>query len=229
MSTTVYGLFTIDDPKRIRYVGQTKQKLQRRLVQHRYQSKNTMRKTPVGKWIQKHKGKIGIKVLKGNATWNIDEIKLISFFRKTSTDLLNVCDGGMGNQKEFNTEEHKMKISQSMIGMNKSKQHCENISNGRKGIVFSEETRNKMRNSRIGVEPKNKGIKLSKEERINISRLRNGTPIQVINKHTKKIIGTWPSIAICSEELGIHRNSINNVLAGRANSVSNYIVRRTGV
>ena len=55
--------------------------------------------------------------------------------------------------------EYRKKLSQSLTGKKKSKKHAQHISEGRKGIVFSEEQRKKIGDSKRGVSTSLKGKK----------------------------------------------------------------------
>ena len=224
----VYGLVSSDEPNRIRYVGQTKRSLGRRLILHRYQAKNVMKNTPVGRWIQSEKergNEIQIVCIVEDAIWNKTEIEVIARFK----DLLNRTKGGQGHYGSPQTALHKSRIRSALIGKKKSKQHAENIRKAKIGFRHSEAVKMAMGWHTVGVSPVNKGKKMTRQERIEISRLRGGTSILVLQKDTMKKVGIWPSISICSQELGVHRNSIGNVLAGRANFAGDYVMKRVGV
>lgn len=85
----VYGL--IDGFGDIRYIGQTKSPLAKRLAYHFKDAKQG--KTPLHKWIQSSPG-IDIFLIDGNATWDVSEILYIDRFRREGHDLVNVLRGG---------------------------------------------------------------------------------------------------------------------------------------
>ena len=66
-----------------------------------------------------------------------------------------------------NTTDSNIKRSNSLKGKPKSKSHCENISKGRKGIIFTPEHRDNISKS-------HKGLKHSKEHKQNISKSLKG-------------------------------------------------------
>lgn len=220
MSTVVYGLYALNGPDQIRYVGQTKQSINKRLTQHRYHSKTLMKKTPVGKWIRKHNGEIGIRVLKDKAVWNVDEINTIKEYR-CNGNILNICDGGMGNQKEYLTQAHKDSISKSMSGKKKSNSHSRNIRLGKIGIKFSTEHKNKMSIAQIG-NTSAKGSIRSRELREQVSKTKGSKPFKVICKKTGIVVGTWINKSECAKEINIKRTSINNVLCGYSKTTRKY-------
>jgi len=215
----------------IRYIGQTKLPLGRRLTLHKYQSTNACKKTAIGKWIRSKKSKdiqIEIVLLRDKAIWNDDEIETIARYRRAGRKLLNLTSGGCGHFGTKLSEETKRKISIALKGKKKSKEHAANISKGKKGYNPTTETREKMRQAQLGKIPANKGSKLTREDREKISVLRGGKPIRVTDKLTGENIGVWQSVSLCAEDLKIHRNAINNVLANRAKSVGSYFVERAG-
>lgn len=219
--STIYGLIKKSEPGRIRYIGQTSQLINKRLTQHRYHSKTLMKNTPVGKWIRKYRNEIEIVVLKENAEWNIDEIKFIKEYRSLETNLLNICNGGSGNQKDFITQEHKEAISSKLTGVAKTKEHCKNISNGRKGIKFSNQHKNNLVKSHIGNNSA-KGSVRSKQLREQVAIKKGSKPFIVLCKETGKKIGQWINKNQCALDLGIHKSSVHNVLSGWASSTKHY-------
>lgn len=92
---TVYGLFLLSEPEKIRYVGQTRRTLEERFSNHLKfrRSRNTH---PIQRWLKKHRGNVGIRSLVQDAIWNVTEIETIKKFREQGTPLLNVSTGGNG-------------------------------------------------------------------------------------------------------------------------------------
>lgn len=137
---TIYGLTSSDAPETVRYVGQTWQKLNRRLVLHRYQSKNITAHTPVGKWIRSKLEKglsINIISLKENAKWDSDEIVMIKELKAQGANLLNLSEGGQGTHPQKLGPEARKKISKALKGKPKSAAHKAAMSLGRMGMRFS--------------------------------------------------------------------------------------------
>jgi GIY-YIG catalytic domain len=86
---SVYGLAAQDG--RIRYIGQTRLDLDRRLRSH-FKYANT-HSTKLAKWIN---GSLGVHIvlIDDNATWNVSEILWIDHYRRNGADLVNVLRGG---------------------------------------------------------------------------------------------------------------------------------------
>lgn len=224
----VYGLYSNKNSNVIKYIGQTTMPLNKRVALHRYQAKNINANAPVGKWIvsEINKGnKILIKPLVKNAIWNVTEINTIAKYK----NILNQTKGGQGHLGLSLSESHKNKISKSLKGRKipeKQKKYLSKIMTGRK---MSLEIRNKIRDANKGRIPINKGQKMTRDERINISKLRGGKPVIVYDKFTNIKIGVWPCISICADELNLNPRSISSVLSGKTKSVGNYTVKRLGV
>ena len=92
---TVYGLYSHGEC-RIRYVGQTRGELNKRLRQH-VTAANDCGDSPVHRWIRKvEKSGIAIQIaaLEGKARFNLAEMTWIAFFRSVYPDLLNILHGG---------------------------------------------------------------------------------------------------------------------------------------
>jgi len=229
MSTKVYGLFTLDDPTIIRYVGQTKLSISRRLILHKNQSKNATNHTPVGQWIQKHRGQIGIRVLKENAERNTDEIKMISKFRKLGIKLLNVTDGGDGNAFIELSKEHKQKISEALKGKPKSKEHIENFRKARTGKGLWTDERKKSHSQKTkGKKTKQWKRRMSVEECNQLAMNRGSKPFTCIDIRTSKEIGKWCNIAQCARDLKLHETSIRNILKNKQQTTKNYTFNYLG-
>lgn len=85
----VYGMAA--DDGRIRYVGQTRMTLNRRLAYHFKNS--TESNSLVNRWLRGAKG-VDIILLDDNATWDVSEILWIERLRLQGADLLNQTRGG---------------------------------------------------------------------------------------------------------------------------------------
>ncbi len=95
----VYGLCGPDG--RVRYIGQTRQRLEDRLQYFYKQIANKRiakeRLTPVEKWVDSlsfHGIDAQIMPIDTNATWDVSEIIYIERYRAAGFDLLNVTRGG---------------------------------------------------------------------------------------------------------------------------------------
>lgn len=163
---TIYGLISSDAPEAIRYVGQTWQRLSRRLVLHRYQSKNVTAHTPVGKWIRsklENGLEIRIIVLKENAKWDTDEIKMIRELKAKGCKLLNLSEGGQGTHPQKLSTEARAKISKALKGKPKSAEARKNMSLCRIGKPLSEAHRKSLSES-------HKGIPMSEKNKKELSK-----------------------------------------------------------
>lgn len=125
----VYGLSSSEDG-RIRYVGQTKNTLGRRIAGHRRHSR--LRTNPVNKWISEvlnSEHKLQIEVLQDNAIFDISEIEWISFFKCICDDLFNEQSGGVngGGHKRSEVTIAKMTESKKRDAPLYSKLTIENV------------------------------------------------------------------------------------------------------
>jgi len=92
----IYSLSSTSNNE-VRYIGQTTQKLNRRLSQHICYAKK--KATAVTKWIMRELElgfKININLLNDNAVFNLTEIEAIKDYRLKGFRLLNLTDGGEG-------------------------------------------------------------------------------------------------------------------------------------
>lgn len=93
----IYGLYHVDDPTRIRYVGQTCRGINVRMRQHRHFAKAD-EPFPVYRWIRKHGvDAVGVAVLEvvpSRSDLNVAEQRWIAQFGGIKA-LLNAREGGM--------------------------------------------------------------------------------------------------------------------------------------
>lgn len=85
----VYGL--LDATGQIRYVGQTRTSLAKRLERHFTDALKA--NSPVCKWLRQTRD-VQIFMIDSNATWDVSEILWIDRYRRDGHDLLNVVRGG---------------------------------------------------------------------------------------------------------------------------------------
>lgn len=85
----VYGL--IDGFGKVRYIGQTRTSLTKRLERHFADADSG--NSPVCRWIRTTPG-IQIFMIDSNATWDVSEILWIDRYKRDGHDLLNVVRGG---------------------------------------------------------------------------------------------------------------------------------------
>lgn len=85
----VYGL--IDGYGAIRYIGQTRSDLQRRLALHLKDCRKS--DSPVNVWLR---GALDVNIfmIDSNATWDVSEILYIDRYRREGHELTNVLRGG---------------------------------------------------------------------------------------------------------------------------------------
>ncbi len=92
--TTVYGLY--DAQGNLRYIGQTRSSLTKRLAQHYSDSSKGL--YPVHWWIAGvlQRGEtVDIRVIKAKAIWDVDEVVQIDKAIKAGSQLLNQTRGGV--------------------------------------------------------------------------------------------------------------------------------------
>lgn len=97
-NTVIYALYSTEDNKD-RYVGQTVQKIERRISQHLHEALKRDKKTRVANWIRKAISsgyEIKFRILQANAVYNESEKEWIKKLRENGTDLVNLTDGGEG-------------------------------------------------------------------------------------------------------------------------------------
>ena len=127
----IYGLFALDEPHRIRYIGLTTQGLKTRLTQHLSDGEVRAR-LPVHLWIKKHgRASIGAIVLataEDPAELPALEMALIAEHGGDRDELLNRTDGGEGPNGYVYTEEHREKQRQARIGFVNSEETLKRMS-----------------------------------------------------------------------------------------------------
>lgn len=174
MKTKIYGL--TDENGMIRYVGKTRQPLQKRFHRHMADARNG-RMTHNHTWIRSvlSKGRlpgiVSIEEAEGNG--DSEEMKWIALFWKYGVDLTNATDGGEGGHGFRMSEENKDRLRKRMTG-NKfclglkqtperkraqslalkgkphSPEHNRHVSIARKGYKMTEEQKEKLRLANLG-------------------------------------------------------------------------------
>jgi hypothetical protein len=168
----IYALRLTDDTT-YRYVGLTRQKLEARLWQHRNTAANGS-ELPVSRWIRKHGGDaIEILLIEECDLAVVGEREkfYISYFESLGHPLLNITIGG-GTSKPTTDEirrncseaqrrrtdvrggkplsdAHRKKLSEALKGRVRSDEERMAISNGRKGIKFTDEHIENLRTSHL--------------------------------------------------------------------------------
>lgn len=164
----IYTLSLVSDSEVIRYVGQTKQSLHRRLQGHK---RDTIRgKHHVNNWFRKNLGNILITEIDSCETVeesNKLEINYIKLFKACGAKLTNIHEGG-------NNHKRMKPLSQESI---------ERMRRASKGRTWTEEHRQKYIKARKGVKATPEAI-----ENNRLSHLGKGTKsISVCNLQTKEI------------------------------------------
>lgn len=91
----------------VRYIGQSKQSAEKRLIQHMQAATRVTAEAPgdrVTAWIAsvvRLGGNVEIIVIDRNATWNVTEVQLIAQYRADGHPLMNVLDGGLDTLKDL--------------------------------------------------------------------------------------------------------------------------------
>ena len=159
---SIYGLFSSEDDI-IRYIGQTKNSVTSRVREHLREAflKECFhyRKS---KWIRKVLSKgfqVQFIVLKENAIWNVDEVRITERHRKEGFDLTNLTDGGGGilnpsseTRKRIGksslgrvwSNESKARLSRLYLGKKRSKESAEKSGKARLGQKRNPEQRKRM-------------------------------------------------------------------------------------
>jgi hypothetical protein len=155
----VYGLSSSRNHE-LRYIGQTTQKLSKRLDSHIHCPKRS-RQRYVWRWINKERREghqIEIVPILTNAVWHESEKLLIAAYRKAGARLVNLTDGGEGVLGRKLSEEGRKKISLAHKGREKSPEHLAKIlavNAARAGKPLSEEHKAKVAAAHKGKRPKN--------------------------------------------------------------------------
>lgn len=182
----------------MRYIGQTKKSLERRLYLHIWKSLKGNYKSYLYDWIRSvyaNGFEVKVGLLVDGAIWNITEMEQIKKYKDLGYKLTNLTDGGGGCLGIRHTESSRKNMSISKKGMKykpMSEQGKRNLSVAHKGKVgvnlgkrFSDEWRENIRKGGLGnknasgkrseevkarMKGINKGIKRSKEFKENLSK-----------------------------------------------------------
>lgn len=136
----VYGLRRADD-RQVRYIGQTHQPLEQRLIRHLSDARKESNKYHRAVWVRKAMAdnvQVEIVPLIENAKWDSDEKRLIAQYKKAGVDLVNGTKGGKGRASWRVSPEFREKRRLAMLGNTTRKgkrvsaQGRKNISEGHK-------------------------------------------------------------------------------------------------
>ena len=139
----IYYLIS-DTENIIRYVGQTKSTLRKRLSGHRSEDKHNPHKNS---WMGIHKKNVRIVLIEENIPTlqeaNAREIYWIAYYRDLlgKRTLLNQTDGGDGTTGRRKTEIEKKNLSERNKGKILTDEHKQKISESEKGCICNEYTK----------------------------------------------------------------------------------------
>ncbi len=155
----VYGLYSTEKPKDIRYVGQTVQKVETRFRSHLYDVNRVSKRRPLLDWIKnvQRKGfRVEFTILNQKATWEKSEKFLIKKLSNQGYKLLNLTDGGEGTLGWIPSKKWRANISKINTGRKWNKKrrqrHSEYMKKNHplRGKKMSLESRKKMSIAKLG-------------------------------------------------------------------------------
>lgn len=210
----IYTLSSSENEDFIRYIGKTKDKLERRLSGHKSAAKKALKegdtKNHNYNWMNsviKNGYSIIIKEVDSmefeiDEDWKWFEAYWISQFKTWGFKLNNLTDGGDGNQNQYFSKESIEKRTAKI-----------------RGIPRDEKTRKKISES-------NKGKKKSKEHiehtREGIIKLQ-GKPIVQLDLKTGEFIKEWRCIAEAADFYGVDRTSLGRCCQGKFKKSAGYL------
>lgn len=205
----IYSLSSSRNANIIRYVGKTKQTLNRRLTEHYRNAKNFKKQNYTHNynynWINKELSE-GFKIIISlieicdSSVWKEREIYWIAYYRNI-TNLTNLTDGGDGNNNQVMTEESNLKRSHALMGRKRPIEDCIAISKGSLGKKLTNEHKENVRNAIIKLQDRK------------------------INQYDLKgvFIKQWNSIIEPARILNIQATSIQYCCKGKYKKAGNYI------
>lgn len=202
-------IYSLNDPDtlQIRYIGKTVNSLKKRLSGHITWAKYPRNKTHIANWVRfllKENKRPIICLIEevSDDLWIEREQYWIAFYKDI------ICNHSIGGEPGgvgyICTQIHKDKISSSLLGRKRSKEECENISKGKKGMIVKESTKEKLRQYNLGK-------KQSLECRIKKSKF----PVLQINSKTDEILAEYPTLGFAQEITGFLKGNIVSVISGR--------------
>jgi hypothetical protein len=145
--------------------------------------------------------------------WGLWESYWISQFKTWGFKLTNMANGGEGGN--LGPVVNKI-ISEKRMGCKHTEKSKEKIRQKALGRVFSEETRKKLSEQRVGEKKGMWGKKQSKK----CIESKYKSIIQIdMNDNVVKI---WPSFKSVTDTLGINRNNIRMVCNGKRNTAGGF-------
>lgn len=242
MDYKVYYL-VCPESREVRYVGVTKQKLQRRLHSHINESfcKTRSNRTHKNNWIQTlHRKGLKPEINLLQAFNNQEdllaaEIYWIGYFKSIGCDLTNSCSGGKGTLNP--SEETRLKMREAKIGKPSLKKGKKTgLPAWNRGQKASPEAIEKMKQRTVSPETRKKlsealkgkptwlsknGLSPESIEKMRQSKLGKPSPLK------KAILCTtvntvFESIVEASKALNVQRSNIFKVLTGERKSTKGY-------
>lgn len=201
-------IYSLNDPDtlEIKYIGKTVQKLEKRLSGHITKAKYN-RTTHCSCWIYslllKNKRPI-IQLIEEclEDVWVEREQYWIRYYKEL---ICNHSIGGENGSLGYTcTVEHKNKISKSLIGRKRSIEECIAISNGSKGKILSDTTKEKLRNINIG-----------KIQSLETKLKKSKYPILQINPVNNEVVAEYPTMGIAQQVTGFLKGNISSAINGR--------------
>jgi hypothetical protein len=235
VKNVIYGLV---DPKtnEIRYIGKAVD-LENRIRNH-FKPSRLLAKTHKNNWLKlliNENKKPFVVVLEKELSENLlneFEIKWIKHYNKIGCKLTNATDGGDGgklNQEAID----KMKKTKTLnkqqgfwLNKNLSKEHCKNISEGKKGYVVSSDTKEKLSKALKNKNTWSKGKKLSKETINKMVISRTGKPKNDREVYQLSLNGDviklWSNPYEAEHYLKLSRSKVHSVCTGKRKSTGGY-------
>lgn len=211
-----YKIYTLSDPdtEEIRYIGKTKNSLLYRLQQHVYEA--FRHKSHKASWVKSllKQDKMPIIELLDSTSENWQELEVywISQFKTWGFNLVNMTDGGDGNNNQVMTEETKKKISETLKGRKRPEDVIKKISESHKGKKLTKSTRQKLKNINLG--------KIQSEA----TKAKRYKSVLLISE-SGEIIERFNSLKEAAEKHSCRKGSISNVCYGRAKTACGYYWR----
>lgn len=150
-------VYSLHDPEtdELRYIGQTRRTLQKRLKSHMYFAKEVRNKTSYVKcWLISLNGRFPDIRLICTATTQDElndlEIKTIKEMRETGRRLVNLDAGGKGSERPPVSDETRRKMSEAQKGKKRSPEAIAKTAAAHRGIPLSEATKKKMSATKLG-------------------------------------------------------------------------------
>lgn len=198
------------------YIGQTKQSLSRRWIEHCQINRSCCR--GLREAIQKY-GKENFTIEQIDVASNREEASIkesywISFYNSMSPNGYNLQSGGMNNFQVC--EETKLRVGDSTRGKCHSEETKRKISQGNLGKKLTLETRMKISKARIG---SSRTLESRLKQSESISGAKNHRAISVKCVETGKVYSYIKQVEL---ETGIHRTSVGACLKGKLKSAGGF-------